>query len=62
MADQILRPAMLVRRHRFVLAVVTLVVVISLVAVALVSYRSALVASVLQSSNRLSFQVNGLVN
>ena len=62
MADQILRPADLVRRHRFVLAIMAALLFVGLVAVAMISYRTALQASVTQSASRLDLHVDGLVS
>ena len=61
MANQIVRPSALQARHRAILALVALLLLFGLVAVAIISYRAALHASVEQSNNRLSLHVEGLV-
>ena len=62
MADLILRPAVLVRRHRMFLAGLGILLMTGLVAVAIFSYRAGLHTSVVQSTNRLALQVGGLIN
>ena len=62
MTDHILRPTTLVRRHRYILSSLALLLLAGLIVVAVLSYRTALSGSVARSSNRLALHTNALIN
>ena len=62
MAKGVLRPTDLASRHRTVLSAGVAFCALALILVAILSYRSALIASQAQAANRLALQVNGFVN